>query len=481
MPIFTNNVTANTAPVTGVVNESAGTISLIRGSHVSAIAIGDSLTSRSRYQSTVSSSSAIGMWNWANWLIGAPFVFRANMGISGDVTRSVMSRISAIPRDVGVVFLMTGTNDVLSMSSAAVQGTIDSTYTNVSGYLTTGVAALVAAGKKVVLSTIIPNDAYSADTDSRIQLLDRLNTHIATLASANVFVVDAFDALWDSAQPPLRVCLTNTMHSDGTHIAATGALLIGTAAMSAAKLAYASVGGNYQLYDDFSPAWQLYSGFRSGTGGTAAVKTHGTGNLADGWRSINNAGTATFALDNTDAYSVSADYVGPWAGAPAGIDEHWQEFDITSAVDADNPRLRLPASTSIVSSGTFPDTCLGGDLFFAEIDVWVTNPVNLKECTLKIQGNWTAGTSPADQPYLGTTTVQAQCGTVGDSASSTYAYPSGFRAVYRTPVLRMPENINTTAAQNLDFNFDMVFNGTGSANVKLGRPRIWHKMTGFVG
>ncbi len=450
-------------------------------SHVSAVAIGDSLTARGRYQSTVSSSSALGMWNWANWLIGAPFVFRSNMGVSGDVTRSIMTRIAAIPKDVGLVFVMSGTNDVLSMSSVANQATIDSTYDNVSAYLSTGVAALVAAGKTVVIGTIIPNNAYSADTDSRIQLLDRLNAHIATLAGSRVFVVDAFSAIWDSAQPTLRVAQAGTMHSDGTHMTAVGAMKVGIAAMPAAKLAYAAASKNYQLYDDFQLAWQLYSGFRSGTGGVAAVKSNGTGTLADGWRSINNAGTATFTLDNSAAYSVSADYVGPWAEAPAGIDDHWQEFNITAAANADNPRLRLPATNSISNSGSFPDTLLGGDQFFAEIDVWVTAPINLKEIALKLVGNWTAGTSPADQPFIGTTTMQAQCGTVADSSTDTYAYPDGFRAVYRTPILRVPENINTTAAQTLDFNADMVFNGAGSANIKFGRPRIWHKMNGFVG
>lgn len=474
--------------ITGVRNAD-GSLSLVDtagnpsriGSHISAVCIGDSLTGRARANGIVTSSSGLGMWNWANWLIGAPFVFKQNMGLSGDVTRSILTRIAMVPSNTSVVFLMTGTNDVQNMSSGAIQGTIDSTYTSVSGYIGAGVAALVAAGKRVVISTIPPNNAFSSGSDSRIQLLDRLNAYIATLASGAVFVVDAFTALWDSAQPTLRVAKANTMHSDGIHIASTGALLIGKAAMVAAKAAVGTCLPDYDLYADFQPARQLYTGFRSGTGGDAAVKTAGTGTLADGWRSINNAGTATFTVSNANAYTPSTDFVGPYANAPAGIDEYFQEFNISSAASSDNPRLRLPGSTSIQSTNVFPDALLGGSEVFGEIEVWVKSAAALTTTLLDLRAYFTVGTSPADQAYLGTSFQAVQAGSVADSSSSVYAVPEGYRVVLRTPIMRIPENINATVTQSMDFSFDMIFNGAGSAVVWLARPRIWVRQTGYAG
>jgi len=475
-PAFSVDSSGN---VTGLVGPGGGVAQI--GSHVSACCIGDSITSRARYSGTISSASGLGIWNWANWMVGAPFVFRQNFGVSGDVTRSIMTRIAAIQSTIQVVFVMTATNDVYSMSAAAVQATIDSTYTTVSGYISAGVNALLAKGKRVVISTIIPNNAYSSASDSRIQLLDRLNAFITGLASSRVFVTDSFTAFWDSTQPTLRVCKTGTMHSDGTHPAAAGSMLAGKAAMTALKAAYATCIPDVNLYDDYALLRQLYTGFRSGTNGDAAVKTAGTGALGDGWRSINQAGTATFTLSNTNPYTPSSDFVGAWVGVPAGIDEYFQEFNITSAAASDNVRLRLPASTSVQSTGVYPDSIMGGDLLFAELDVWVKSATNLTTTQLQAYLNFTQGTSPADQPYMGTNYLRVDAASVTDSASSVHAFTEGFRCVLRTPVIRAPENINTTVTQNLDYNFDMIFNGAGSALIWLGRPRLWVKRAGLSG
>ena len=102
--------------------------------------------------------------------------------------------------------------------------------------------------------------------------------------------------------------------------------MISSKVMAATAAAYATCMPDYDLYNDFSLARQLYTGFRSGTNGDAAVKTAGTGTLGDGWRSINQAGTATFTLANTNAYTTSGDYIGPWAEAPEGVDDYWQMF-----------------------------------------------------------------------------------------------------------------------------------------------------------
>jgi len=124
---------------------------------------------------------------------------------------------------------------------------------------------------------------------------------------------------------------------------------------------------------------------------------------------------------------------------------------------------------------------MGGDLVFAEMDVWVKSAVNLTTAQLQVFLNHTQGTSPVDQPYMGTNYLRSDAASVMDSASSVYAFAEGFRAVLRTPVIRAPENINATVTQNLDYNFDMIFNGVGSALIWLGRPRLWIKRAGFLG
>jgi lysophospholipase L1-like esterase len=475
-------VRSKTNPFTGVLGFSGPGGSMPIGSHISAVAIGDSLTARARYASTISSASALGPWNWANWRLGAPIVFRQNFGISGDTTRSIMSRIAAIPASIQLVFVITGTNDVISMSSSANQATIDSTFANVSSYIRDGLTAMAAKGKKVVISTIPPNNGLSSAGDSRIQLLDRLNAYIATLASSSVFVVDGFTAMWDATQPTLRLAKPNTMHTDNTHPAASGAYLIGSAGLAAVRSACAACIPDYDIYEDFALARQLYTGFRSGTGGDAAVKTAGTGNLADGWRSLNNAGTATFTLENANLYTPSPEFVGAWVQSPAGVDERFQEFNVTTAAASDSVRLRLPSSASLQSSNVFPDSPLGGDLVFFEVEVWVKSHVGLGSVVPMIQYNFASGTSPADQPYQGTTFQRALAGSVDDSGSVVFPVPdASFRAVLRTPVLRLPENINTTTVQSLDINVDMNFVGAGSATVWFARPRPWIKRAGYAG
>lgn len=454
------------------------------GTHVRAALLGDSHTSRhwdAAYPTMA--TTALGPWTWANQMIGSPFVFTQNLGISGDVTRSIMARANCIPSNVQAVFVMAGTNDVINMSAAANQATIDSTYTNVSGYLGSGVANLVARGKKVVIATILPNNAFTPSTDSRIQLLDRLNAYIATIPAAypgSVWVVDAFTATWDSAIPATRVFKSFAANSDGTHLTAAGAQAVGLAAMTAATSMFNACLPDLDIYENFFPVRALYSQFRTGTGGTAGVISAGTGTLADGWRSINNAGTATFTLAQA-AYSEPQTFVGDWVMAPDSIDTYSQVFNVTSAIANDNPRLRLPANTDLVNTGTtLADQAFGGSEYFMEIEVKVENPVNLREVNLTVAAFFGAGTSPADQPYTGTTTLTVRTASANNLGSTVAALQNGYTAVLRTPVVRLPENVNNVSGFQLTPSADIVFMGTGSATVSFSRPRIWHKPAGRI-
>lgn len=477
-------VTTTKDPISGARSfDSDGDLLEIAGvgySHVKVALLGDSITVRATLGSgtpPANSVTAISPWNQANWLLGAPFVFAQNLGVSGDLTKGIMSRVSAIQRSIQCVFIMAGTNDVNSMSSSAVQATIDSTYTTVSGQIGAGLAALAAAGKTVVLTTIPPNNNLSGGTDSRIQLIDRLNAFITAQASSTVFVADVFTAMWDSTQPTLRVAKTNYLNSDGLHPTNLGAYYAGKAMMQACAAAYHACTPNIDIYQDFQLVRPLYSEFRRSTGGSAGTISAGSGTIADGWRCLQNAGTATFTVDATQAYSAGDSFVGPWAEQAVSPDAYWQVFNITAAAASDNPRLRLPANTDLNQGGNLQDGCFGGSEFFAEFEIIVTSPVNLQEVSIGMDATFSVGTSPADQAWAGTTYNRYKAGTATDSSSSGKAMDEGYRMVLRTGVLRVPENISTAAVYLVPY-VDMIFNGTGSAAVAIGKPRIWHKAAG---
>lgn len=453
---------------------------LLGMSHVKVALLGDSITARTTLASgtpPANSVSAISPWNWANWLLGSPFVFAQNLGVSGDTVKGIMSRVSGVQPSIQCVFILGGTNDVNSMSSSASQATIDTTYTAVTGQLAAGLAALTAAGKKIVLATIPPNGNLATGSDARIQLLDRLNTFIAAQASGNVFIADMYAAMWDSTQPTLRVAKTDHLNADGLHPTNKGGYYAGKAAMTACTAAFAACAPNLDLYQDFQFVRPLYSEFRRSTGGTVGTISNGSGTIADGWRCINNAGTPTFTVDATQAYSAGNGFIGPWAKQPVSPDSYWQKFNVSAAVANDNPRLRLPASTDLNQAGNLQDGCFGGSEFFAEFEILVANPVNLQEVSVGLEASMTAGTSPADQPWSGTTYLRYKSGTANDSASAAKALGEGYRAVMRTGVVRVPENISTAAVSMLAF-VDMIFNGAGSATISIGKPRIWHKAAG---
>lgn len=471
--------TQTNSRTSGVELSGGGRSRPIGNTHVRMALLGDSITARATISGAPPvgvNASAVCVWHCANWMVGAPFVFAQNLAVSGDTAKGIMSRVPSVRHDIQCVAVMAGTNDVINLSASANQAAIDAAYATVSGYIGSGVTALLNAGKVVIISTILPNNAFTPDTDSRIELLDLLNAYIATLAQpGRVFVVDGFASMWDSAQSTVRVAVTGALNADNTHPTSAGALLFGATAKTAFKAAFAQCVPDINIYDGFHQQRILYNEFRRSTGGTAGTITAGSGTIADGWRCLQNAGTATFTVGATQVYTLSSDYVGPSKGVPDAIDSYWQEFNITSAAASDNPRLRIPGSTDISSSLGVVEGVFGGSEYFIEMDVDISSPVNLTEVSIGADVTMTAGTSPADQPAYGTTYVRAAAGTGNDSSSAAKAIPANVRYLLRTPVQRVPENINGTVALAMLPYADIKFGGTGSATVKFGRPRLWHK------
>lgn len=444
-------------------------------SHAYAALIGDSLTVRNYANGgIVTSNTGCGLWNWANGLIGAPFIFAKNYGVTGDVIKSIFSRAAAIPNNIGTVFVLAGTNDVHAVSSSSTAAQVTAAFNTMSSNYLTGVNALLKAGKIVVLATIPPNNDYSSATDARISLLDQMNAYIKSLASSTVFVADIFTALWDNSQPTLRLYKTGAVAStDNTHFGNLGAMLAGKTSMAALTSAYTLSKKTATIYDSYDLCGLLYSGFRSGTGGTAASKGAGsTGTLADGWKTVM-TGTATAVLDNSTPYTVSANYVGPAQYGPTGIDEYFQTATLTAS--AANDALELRNNWTFTSAATFPDSTLAGDEFFFEFDVDVASPVSLSDINAKGFVYFTVGTTPVDQAYAGTTYQSVTANVASDLSNTPSAYTESFRLIIRTPIMRVPENINSTATITVSTSLFAVFNAAGSAVVNIGRPRAWHR------
>lgn len=447
--------------------------------HVAVALLGDSHTRRNFDDSLIFFNLPLcGIFNQTNWAIGAPFVIEQNLGVSGDVIANIMARISYISPSIQAVVLMPGTNDVHNMSSAASQATIDSTFTAASTKVANGIAALLALGKKVQLCTILPHNDYNTPSDSRIQLLDRLNAYYATLAGPSVFVADTFTAAWDNTQPTLRLFKPGYT-SDNIHTNNNGGHNVGTNAscLTAARNLYNACVPNRNIYAGFQPQQILYGNFASGTNGTAPVKSNGTGNLADGWRSINNVGTAVFTMDNGTPYVPdTVNMLGPWLARPS-VGDFWQRYSVSSAVANDNPRLRY-ATQPASNMPSQVDGAFGGSEFFMEAEIMVDSAVNLREVQASISGYFNAGAAPADQPYQGSTYMRVSAGNGTAFSLADAPAAAAWRAVYRTPVLRIPENVlldNVTNFVKTLPMFDPVFAGAGSANIWFALPRVWHR------
>lgn len=465
-----------TGAVVGLVGPDGGL--LVSGTHSLAALIGDSLTGQHVMGTVALNGPATnGGWNWGNQFIGSPFVF-TQFGWSGDKCASIFSRLHLIPSSASTVFVMAGTNDVLGFSSGSTAGQVTAEKDRILGLFSSAVTKLVAKGKRVVIATIPPNAAYSSGSDARISLLDQVNAGISALAqSGRVWVVDAFTALWDSSAPTTRVFKANHS-SDGTHLTNVGGFAWGKAAKAAMKEAYSSISKNVDLYRGFSPAWSLYSQFRSGTGGAAPVYSSPAqdGTLADGWRSLTFSGTVSgCTYSNSSPYSAdSVNMVGEWVDAVSGAEDFWQSQTITAG-GAAVQRIRMNADFSNTGYLSTPIGVSPGDLWFAEVEVDVSSPSALTEVRLQLEANYTNGTAPADQAFTNTAYVRAIAGWIGSGATA-QPLQEGYRAVLRTGVMKVPENVSTNAV-TLNIGMDAVFNAAGSAVIKWGRPRFWRQFS----
>jgi lysophospholipase L1-like esterase len=438
--------------------------------------LGDSITGQHVFPTGgVAIQGSQGFWNWGNWLIGAPFHFTQNLGVSGDVAQSIFSRIWQIHSHIDTVFILAGTNDILNFSSTSNSTQISTEIDRLigtNGVFPLGLSQLKTAGKRVCIATIPPNNAYSSSTDARIQVLDAVNNWILASKTAGGVdeVIDLFTACWDSTLSTTRVFKTN-YSTDGTHFTNRAGLAGGQTAITAMKSMYSKAESVSTKFHGKQNQLSLVGQMRAYTSGTSQI-SYGSGSLANGWRSLNNGtGTPTLVLSNATSYSMATDYIGPFAKI-VGIDEKWQKLTITGAVAGSDIRLQL--QTALAANGN-PGIAYG-DEFFVGVDVYLESHTTVK--SIYIQGNAAivSGTSPADQPY-GSSTSQARTTSGLSSVSATdYAFQSGFRAHLISEAIRIPENVNGASAVSAQVYLDVMFDGAGDAVVYFARPQFWRKI-----
>lgn len=430
--------------------------------------LGDSITGQHQVFIALPITGSQGFWNWANWLIGCPFDFCQNLGVSGDTAENIFARIWQIHYDIDTVFVLAGTNDIIGFSSASNQSQINAEIDRLigtTGLFTLGLAALKTAGKKVCIGTIPPNNAINSSSDARIAVLDAVNTWILASKTAGrcTEVVDLFTAMWDSAQPTLRVFKTNYSY-DGTHLTNLAGQAGGLAAVTATTSIYnQTFCKSYKLTRHQNTLSQI-SQMRT-IAGVSATMTYGSGTLASGWRSLNSgSGTPTLVLDNTQNYAVGSNYVGPNTIAAPSM--KWQKATITGAVAGSKIRFQL-------ASAPVPNP---GDELWGEMDIYVESCTGLSTVAMGVSISYASGTSPVDQAFGSTNNIRTW-GNLHSTAQNEYEFPNNpFRIHVNSEPCRIPENINTTTALSLQYYFDIIFSNNGGAVVYFSKPQVWKKL-----
>lgn len=454
-----------------------GALSSFGNTHVQAALVGDSISQRVLFAAGMPalSASAIAPWNWANWLLGAPFVFTHNFGVSGDTSLGAFSRISSIPANIQVVFVMAGINDVVASTSSA---TIIANFTS-------GIANIIAAGKTIVVSTILPNN--NATAPQGIVLL-AVNTFIRTLPvtyPGKVFLVDGFAAMWNGVTTGSGVAATTGyLASDGVHPSASGAQAfgLGTTTSPALIAAFKNCFPDINVYDDFQLNQGLYTEFRSSTGGngfSGGVGTTGIG--GDGWQSVRPGTTGTFVSSNATPYAPPTTFIGSASRLVQSIASYFNTLSsfVTSAADKGG----LQNNSNIYNTNSSAqDGLFAGAQYFFEAEVTIASPVNLGEVSIEARAYFSVGVSPADQAAYGTSTVSTLAGSTNEGSSANAISLQACRYLMRTPVMRVPENISTAAVSMALYMSTIAVGGSmAGTSISWAKPRLWVKNTGRMG
>ncbi len=264
----------------------------------------------SAWPNNIITHNAEGYFTWANGLLGHRLYLdpSLNKGVSGETSTQILARyaadVAANYASFDIAFVLAGSND---LSGATTTGQMDTALSNIQSIVT----RMVAAGKWVVLFSVIPRAGIASDATGR-KLHQYLNTKIRRWirTQPDVIFIDAWRDLADPADTT-GTPVSTLMAVDGTHPNPGGAYYMGK-----------------RVYDVLSPlippasdllasAADVYDGttnpygnrlanpaFTTGTGGTATSPC--TGTVVGSWTLAQLAGTfvATNCVGSVETQSA---------------------------------------------------------------------------------------------------------------------------------------------------------------------------------
>ena len=257
------------------------------------VLFGDSITNNNNINNGLAGASNVttqeklgdrGWFTWANINLGAPFKVVRNSARSGDTTGDMLSRLAAdvLAYSPAWVLLAGGIND------RTLSGGADLGYAYTVANLQSMTEQCLAAGSKVLLATILPNNYVNGlgAGHTKVETLMLVNDWIRRYAEtkAGVVCLDIFSAIYDQAT---QCGAISGSLGDQTHPSVAGANRIGVAV---ARMLTGFVKPRPVLTSlgDVASATNPYGNLirystMSGTGGTAPATYVPTGTVPDGW------------------------------------------------------------------------------------------------------------------------------------------------------------------------------------------------------
>ena len=431
--------------------------------HVCLGVTGDSISERATYGMGLPliGSPSITPLTCCNEVIGSPFYFSHNVAVGGDTLLGAGSRISSIPSHVQVISDNSGINDInnSTASAATMFAKIVATATSV-----------INSGRIFIRPTLMACDHSTAPQGVRLLALNALILTLPSMFPGKVFVPDWFAATWNGVTSGTGVAaITGYLDpADGVHpmVPCSIACAVHPTSIAAFKSAYSMCIPDINIYQGFQVNRSLYTDFRRSTGGQVGTNNGVmTGTIGDDYQAVLLHGSPTCALDATQAYTSNPNFIGPWNNAAQSIDSYWQymTFGTTAAADI----ASLYNMTAINNTpASLRDGLYAGAEVFMECEVDVQSPANLSDVYFQASVALNVGTPTYDIPAYGNANggyVGTSAGTREGTANVSTVSMGACRRVLRTPVIRVPENIQSpvvTLTKTLNARF--IGNGSGT-------------------
>ena len=438
-----------------------------------------------------------GVWNVANQLLGAPFQSLPNYGVSGNTTTQIAARAGSVPAG-GLCVVEGGINDILIATSA---GNIATTVATILSNFTAICNALLGQKTVPILQTITPNSNVSAN---QVSMIINANRGIRLLAaSLGLKCLDLYKHMVD---PSSTVCapMANMVRADGTHPTMVSAAKAGP---EAAQILRELIGqrylppvGNADTRDvvgtdsNFlqNPALLGTSGTITANGATV------TGTMPANWRLYNAGGDACSITINNYAYVDGGDMRGNWATTTiyqrndcvmqSGVCYRCLEphNSGTFATDLVNGFWEIELDTQ----GNWLEVVITGTSASTNVQIY---PVNTLAVTRLSLGNYVQCQADIDvrgtPVALASTTLEAEINfssavggyaawsaAAGLQANAQAAIPLNlaWRQTLLTPKLYAdPAGASISSANGQCFFANFIFNGSGSATIRIARPAAW--------